>query len=155
IAIVIAFALIIGALLIQRSRPRGEVDQPNAEFVKATGKCAECHSRQQYSIVHEFEMSKHATQGVTCLDCHQPQKGKEKDKIDHNGFQITAHIRLATCGVCHEKIYREFGRGRHAAPWGVAVFGAEGLTAEQATLAENLPPGYVNRLRMRSRNWKG
>ena len=37
IAIVIAFALILGAFLIQRARPRVELDQPNANFVRATG----------------------------------------------------------------------------------------------------------------------
>ena len=145
IAIVIAFALILGAFLVQRARPRVETDQPNAEFVKATGKCAECHSRQQYSIVHEFEMSKHATQGVTCLDCHQPQKGQEKEKIEHNGFQITAHITPTNCRVCHEQIYQEFVRSRHAAPSWSAVFGEGGLTAEQAEFAEKLHPGYVKR----------
>lgn len=47
IALVIAFALLLGAFLIPRARPRGEVDQPNADFVRATGKCAKCLSRQQ------------------------------------------------------------------------------------------------------------
>ena len=37
IVIVIAFALILGAFLIQRARPRVELDQPNANFVRATG----------------------------------------------------------------------------------------------------------------------
>jgi hydroxylamine dehydrogenase len=85
-ALAIALPLILGAFLIQRARPRIETYQPNADFVKATGKCAECHSRQQCSIVHEYEMSKHASQGVSCLDCHQPQKGQEPDRQDHNGF---------------------------------------------------------------------
>ncbi len=49
IAIVITFALILSAFLIQRARPRIETDQPNASLVKATGKCAECHAHQQYS----------------------------------------------------------------------------------------------------------
>ena len=61
VALAIAFALILGAFLIQRARPRIETDQPNADFVKATGQCDECHSRQQYSIVHEYEMSKHTS----------------------------------------------------------------------------------------------
>jgi hypothetical protein len=38
VALTIAFALILGAFLIQRARPRIETDQPNADFVKATGK---------------------------------------------------------------------------------------------------------------------
>ncbi len=78
VAIVIAFGLIVAAFLVQRARPIAETDQPSPDFVRATGKCAECHSRQQYSVVHEYEMSKHAAKGVTCLDCHQPAASQEK-----------------------------------------------------------------------------
>jgi len=53
IAIVIGFALIIGAFLLNRQRPKIETEQPSAALVKASGKCAECHYRQQYSVVHE------------------------------------------------------------------------------------------------------
>jgi len=110
IALTIGFALILGAFLVQRARPRVETDQPNADFVKATGKCAECHSRQQYSIVHEYAMSKHAAKSVNCLDCHQPQKGQDADRQDHNGFVITARITPANCRTCHEQIYEDFAR---------------------------------------------
>ena len=48
IAVVIAFGLIVSAFLVNRARPRVETDQPSAEFVRASGKCAECHSQQQY-----------------------------------------------------------------------------------------------------------
>ena len=72
IAVVIAFALILAAFLINRARPKVETDQPGADFVRASGKCAECHARLQYSVVHEYEMSKHAAKGVNCLECHQP-----------------------------------------------------------------------------------
>ena len=82
-AIVIGFALVIGAFLINRARPRVETDQPNAALVRASGKCAECHTRQQYSVVHEYEISVHAEKGVTCLDCHQPAAGQPR--TDHHG----------------------------------------------------------------------
>jgi len=72
IAAVVAFALIVSAFLINRARPRVETDQPSATLVRASGKCAECHTRQQYSVVHEYEISKHARKGVNCLECHQP-----------------------------------------------------------------------------------
>src|SRR3954467_12635680 len=90
IAVVIAFGLIVGALLVNRARPRVETDQPSAAFVRASGKCAECHTRQQYSIVHEYEMSKHAEKGVNCLDCHQPAANQQKR--EHNGFTISAKL---------------------------------------------------------------
>ena len=142
-ALIIAFALILSAFLIQRARPRIEVEQPNAEFVKATGKCAECHAHQQYSVVHEYEMSTHAAKGVTCLDCHQPAPGQEKK--DHNGFVITAHMTAGNCRSCHEQIYQEFTRSRHAAASWAAVMGEKGLSPEQVAYAEKYNPGYVKR----------
>jgi hydroxylamine dehydrogenase len=38
IAVVIAFALILAALLLNRARPKAETEQPTAELVRATGK---------------------------------------------------------------------------------------------------------------------
>jgi len=143
IAVVIAFTLILGAFLVQRARPRGEVDQPNAAFVRATGKCAECHSRQQYSIVHEYEMSKHAAKGVNCLDCHQPAIGQNKK--EHNGFVVSTEMTPGNCRSCHEQIYQEFVRSRHAAPSWAAVMGEKGLTPEQVAFSEQFNPGYVKR----------
>ena len=78
IALVLAFALIIAAFLVNRNRPSVDAEQPSAALVRASGKCAECHSRLQYSVVHEYEMSKHAAKGVSCLECHQPAAGQEK-----------------------------------------------------------------------------
>jgi hydroxylamine dehydrogenase len=143
VAVVIAFALIVGAFMIQYARPRVEVDQPNASFVRATGKCAQCHSRQQYSVVHEYEMSQHAAKGVSCLDCHQPAQGQEKR--EHNGFVVTTQMTAGNCRPCHEQIYQEFTRSRHAAASWAAVMGEKGLSSEQASLGEQYNPGYVKR----------
>jgi hypothetical protein len=57
LAVVIAFALILSGFHINRQRPSVETAQPTAGFVRASGKCAECHARLQYSVVHEYEMS--------------------------------------------------------------------------------------------------
>ena len=38
IAVVIAFALIVAAFLINRARPKIETDQPSADLVRASGK---------------------------------------------------------------------------------------------------------------------
>src|SRR5579862_8366691 len=113
VAIVIGFALIVSAFLINGARPRVETDQPSAAFVRASGKCAECHSEQQYSVVHEYELSRHAQKGVNCLDCHQPAEGQTK--TDHHGFVISTTLTAGNCRSCHEPIYQEFLRSRHAA----------------------------------------
>ncbi len=67
IAVTVAFALILAAFLVNRARPKVDTEQPTADFVRASGKCAECHARLQYSVVHEYEMSEHAKKGVNCL----------------------------------------------------------------------------------------
>jgi len=143
VAVVISFGLIVGAFLVNRARPRSDVNQPSADAVRATGKCAECHSAQQYSVVHEFEMSRHAQRGVSCLDCHQPatsQHGQE-----HHGFTIVTKLSAGNCRSCHEGIYQEFLRSRHAAVSWAAVYGEAGLKPEQVTFAERYQPGYAKR----------
>src|SRR5262249_27288192 len=87
VALVIGFGLILAGLLINSRRPRAETDQPSAAAVRASGKCAECHTQQQHSVVHEYELSKHAQKNITCLECHQPAAGQEK--TDHHGFVIS------------------------------------------------------------------
>jgi hypothetical protein len=143
IAVLIAFALIISAFLINRARPSVETNQPTASLVRASGKCAECHARLQYSVVHEYEMSRHAEKGVNCLDCHQPAQGQAK--ADHHGFVIATKLTSGNCRSCHEPIYQEFLRSRHAAVSWAAVFGSDGLTPEQVDFAEQHQPGYARR----------
>ena len=116
---------------------RLETEQPGTDFVRASGKCAECHSRLQYSVVHEYEMSKHAQKGVNCLECHQPAQGQEKK--DHHGFVIArARLTAANCRRCHEQIYQQFARSRHAATSWAAIYGEKGLTPEQVSFSEHI-----------------
>jgi len=143
VAVTIAFALILAAFLLNRARPKVESEQPSADLVRATGKCAECHIRTQYSVVHEYEMSMHARKGVNCLDCHQPAPGQEKK--DHHGFVISAQLTAGNCRGCHENIYQQFLRSRHAAPAWAAVYGEKGLTPEQVNFSETYQPGGTRR----------
>jgi hypothetical protein len=143
IAVVIAFALIISAFLVNRARPAVESGQPSASLARATGKCAECHAQQQYAIVHEFEMSRHAQKGINCLDCHQPADGQGRK--EHHGFVISTKLTAGNCRSCHESIYQEFLRSRHAAPSWAAVYGQAGLKPEQVEFSERFQPGGTRR----------
>lgn len=142
-SIVIATALLVGAFLLHSQRPPGQLHQPSASFVRASGKCAECHRRETSAVVHEFEMSAHAAKDVNCLDCHRPVKGQTG--VDHRGFVIAQHLTAANCRECHETEYRQYERSRHGAPAWAAVSGTEGFTAEQIAFAEQFHPGAVKR----------
>ncbi len=143
VAVIIATALIVAALLVNYYRPATVTNQPTAALVRASGKCAECHANLQYSVVHEYEMSEHAKQHVNCLDCHQPAAGQKG--TDHHGFVISLKLTAANCRSCHEGIYQQFLRSRHAAAAWAAVFGSEPFTAEQVSFAEKYQPGSVKR----------
>jgi len=143
IAVTIAFALILAAFLINRARPRVETEQATGALVRATGKCAECHARTQYSVVHEYELSLHAAKGVNCLECHQPAANQERK--DHHGFVIAAKLTAGNCRSCHEAIYQQFLHSRHAAPAWAAIYGEKGLTPEQVNLSEMYQPGGTRR----------
>jgi len=145
IAIFIGTALIIGAIIINQKRPVTQTTkyQPTVAHVRASGKCAECHSHETSAIVHQFSTSKHAQVGITCFDCHKPQDGQES--IAHNGFTISTQITSKNCQQCHATEYDQFVRSRHGAPAWAAVTGAKDFTPEQIALAEKYHPGTINR----------
>ncbi len=78
VAVVVSFALILSAFLMNRARPRVETEQPSADFVRASGKCAECHARLQYSVVHEYEMSAHAKKASPASTATSPLRVRIK-----------------------------------------------------------------------------
>lgn len=143
IALVIGFGLVLAGLLIHRQRPAVDTAQPGPNFVKATGKCAECHTQTQHSIVHEYELSRHAQKGISCLDCHQPASKQEKS--DHHGFVIAKTVTAANCRSCHETEYQQFLRSRHAAPSWAAVYGEESIPADVLAFSEKYHPGACKR----------
>jgi hypothetical protein len=142
-AIFLGTALIVGAFLIHGQRPAVERSQPTRALASATGKCAECHRRETSAIVHEFEMSRHATAGLNCLDCHQPAENQEK--TDHHGFVIAAVLTSKNCAQCHKTEYDQYERSRHAAPSWAAVTGTASMSAEQVAIGEKWHPGWVKR----------
>jgi hydroxylamine dehydrogenase len=143
IALVIGFGLVLAGFLINRQRPASDTSQGSATMVRATGKCAECHTEQNFAIVHEYELSAHASKGINCLECHQP--APKQDSVDHHGFVIAKGVTAANCRSCHETEYEQFLRSRHAAPSWAAVYGEKGLSPEQVDFSEKFHPGACKR----------
>lgn len=143
ISVFLGTSLIVVALIFNTKRPTTETSQPSADFVRATGKCAACHRRETSAIIHQFERSEHAKQGVTCLDCHRAVENQETQA--HKGFTIAKHLTAKNCSECHATEYTQFLRSRHAAPAWAAVSGARDFTPEQIAFAEKYHKGAVNR----------
>ncbi len=143
VSIFLGTALILAALIINSRRPRTDTDQPSAEFVRATGKCAECHRQETAAVVVAFERSRHSASGINCLDCHAALEGQKK--VDHRGFVIAEHLTSKNCNQCHTTEYQQFLRSRHAAPAFAAVAGRNPFSAEQIEFAEKYHKGAVDR----------
>jgi hypothetical protein len=145
IAIVLGTALVVAAFTINRYRPKVEINKASVELIRATGKCAECHRHETSAVVHEFEMSKHAAAGVTCMACHQALEDKGQEKQEHHGFLMNSKVTALNCSQCHQKQYDEYLKSRHAAPSWAAVTGKDDFTVEQIAYAEQFHKGAVDR----------
>ncbi len=143
IAVFLGTAVIIAALIIHNRRPARERLQPTAELIRATGRCAECHRQETAAIVDQYERSRHAAVGASCLDCHRPIEGQPA--LDHRGFTIAEALTAKNCQECHTTQYQQFARSRHAAPAWAAVYGSADFTREQVEFAERFHPGAVER----------
>ena len=143
IAVTISTALVLVAFLINSNRPPADTERAGPEFIRATGKCASCHLKETSAVVHQYETSRHAREGVTCLDCHRVVEGQQA--WDHSGFTITQTMTAKNCGQCHTTEVEQFKRSRHGAPAWAAVAGAKDFTPEQVAHAEKFHPGTVLR----------
>jgi hypothetical protein len=134
---------VVAAYLINWARPGHINEMSSADLIRASGKCAECHIQEHFSIVREYGLSAHASKNINCLQCHQPatnQSGK-----DHHGFVISTQMTAGNCRSCHETEYEQFAHSRHAAPSWAAVYGRDALSADQIDLGEKHHPGSCNR----------
>lgn len=93
-----------------------------AELEKAAQKCVNCHSSTHPGIVSDWEGSKHAAGGVSCIDCHQVPADSPM-AITHADLGMTARMYPDTpisvlvppsvCAGCHEAATEQFNRSGH------------------------------------------
>jgi hydroxylamine dehydrogenase len=72
--------------------------------------CVDCHKQKTPQIVSDWQMSKHAQNGVTCETCHG---------TDANAAMGT-HGKIPTpetCAACHADRVAQYKKGKHAIAW--------------------------------------
>jgi cytochrome c553 len=100
---------------------------PTVSAAGVTNSCIECHgkpdlratNKKLYKYFREWELSIHAQEDVTCVDCH----GGNPDKTDMNeahGNDIRQLLQAveyeqisATCGKCHEEKAAKYKQSKH------------------------------------------
>ena len=77
------------------------------------GKCMTCHKEKSPGIYQQWYQSAHAIHKVTCLDCHQADKG-DADAFMHEGARVATLVTPKDCGNCHQKEMTEVDNSYHA-----------------------------------------
>ncbi|MBM4054617.1 MAG: hypothetical protein FJ264_08085 [Planctomycetes bacterium] len=75
--------------------------------------CVACHKINSSALVMEWERSRHAQNGIGCVDCHEAEQG-EIDAWKHMGFYISTLVTPKDCSRCHGKEHEEFSKSHHA-----------------------------------------
>ena len=90
----------------------------HAEIVigEASKKCYDCHKKETPEVVRQWSMSKHAQEGVGCLNCHDPKIYKKTIISDRcqSSTPVSAIVTPAACSNCHEKEVMEYEHTKHA-----------------------------------------
>src|SRR4030042_1590361 len=89
--------------------------EESGEEVVASDDCLDCHGRSQVLevISLNWENSKHAEVGTTCIDCHQADPS-DSDSYSHNGFEISHVVSPRDCAKCHSNEVEEFEQSLHS-----------------------------------------
>ncbi len=73
--------------------------------------CINCHKQETPGIVHDWQTSKHAQNGIDCTVCH----GEE-----HKSATDVAKVKIPTpqtCEQCHADQVAQFSKGKHSMAW--------------------------------------
>jgi hypothetical protein len=77
-------------------------------------KCLACHQKGSPGLYNQWAASKHAANGVGCIECHQAEEA-DPDAFKHIGVLIATLVTPKDCGQCHEQESEEIGSSYHAA----------------------------------------
>ena len=98
---IVAMTLLVAAAAVAAEEPTVE------------GACMTCHKEQSPGLYQQWRDSEHSRHDVTCLSCHQAEKG-EADAFDHYGASIATLVTPKDCALCHDKEADEVGSSYHA-----------------------------------------
>lgn len=91
--------------------------------------CIECHKQETPGIFSDWAMSRHASAGITCLDCHQAQPGDKDIAVDHEKYYsrgdmpmgekqyfvpIASPVTPKDCSRCHPDEAKQYSKSKHA-----------------------------------------
>jgi hypothetical protein len=105
-------------------------DTTKVKGTDVAGACIDCHKNISAALVMEWQRSRHAQNGIDCLECHGADKN-DADSWNHHGAQISALVTPKDCARCHDQEYQQFARSHHAKA-GQILASLDNVLAERA-----------------------
>ena len=102
------FLCVAAVLFLSFAVVAGAADDP-----KLAGACMTCHKEKSPGLYKQWFDSQHAAHNVTCLSCHQAQRG-DKDAFVHYDATVATLVTPLDCGRCHQRAAEEVGNSYHA-----------------------------------------
>lgn len=102
------FTTVLAFLVFGYAYAASAVDVP-----KESKTCVNCHRTTTPSLVSQWESSRHAENGVACLDCHGADP-KEVDAFQHQGAMIATIVTPNDCAGCHPSEVEENTNSHHS-----------------------------------------
>ena len=79
--------------------------------------CVSCHSKVTPGQVTDWQASKHAGAGVSCIDCHQvpadSPMATQHATLKRSDVHVSVLVSPAVCAGCHEDAVAEFNASGH------------------------------------------
>ncbi len=75
--------------------------------------CESCHMQKNPGLFLQWKNSKHAANGVSCIDCHRAA-ATDPDAFSHHGATIATLVTPKDCGQCHAKETEQTTNSYHA-----------------------------------------
>jgi hydroxylamine dehydrogenase len=105
LSLLVAFPLLVRSQTISRVETKPD-STPGTQ-------CVDCHRTLAPALVMEWERSRHAQNGVGCVECHGAEKG-DVDGWTHQGVEVATLVTPKDCAKCHEPEYEQFSKSHHA-----------------------------------------
>lgn len=107
------FALSLLVVAYVEATHKSQETKLTAVVTSENKSCVNCHTQANPALVQQWEQSRHAQQGIGCIDCHRANK-TDVDAWEHNGNIIATIVTPKDCAQCHVKENDEFARSHHA-----------------------------------------
>jgi len=110
--------LLISVFLVSCADKPAVVEEGEANLTDAARECVECHTTETHGIVADWDNSRHAEEGISCIDCHEvnPDSPMALSGVEgHENLEVAVSMLIppSVCGECHEDQVAQFNASGH------------------------------------------